>query len=330
MKKGFLLLSTLLAGSAVFGQLTQANEPSAGSTTMYVVDTASANVPTLDALEAATGTSAIWNYSNADMSASSTFSVVTSNVNSNATFPSATKSINQGAFLQYFHSSASARTVDGFIYDDAGGFGEVTVKYASGNNYIAYPMNYGNSTVNNVTGNAETPLGDFTFTGSLSVKMDGQGTLRLPGLDITGVTRVAIKDVVSVSLYVSTIDLIRTQYEYYKWSESDMPIYTDATIEISGIGTERQILSKNLATVGLNVNAINNFTIYPNPTEGEFTINGEFAEGNVEVTDLAGRVVLSSAVSAGSKVELADAKAGIYVVKVVADGKTAIQKVTVK
>lgn len=332
MKKGLLFLSALLTAQASFCQLTQSNELAIGTHNMYVVDTTSATLPSIEVLTTITGTGVTWDYSNGVMDASETQGLVVSSVSGNATYPNATKMFSQGTIDQYYHSTASARILDGYIYDAGGMLGVVDVVFSGGLSYITYPFNYGSTVATNFSGNATTgslPT-PVPFNGKIVSKIDGTGTLKLMGQDVPDVFRLSIIDTVSAEVMGISINLIRTQFEYYETANPETPLFLDATIEVVGVNKERQVLSKNLAQVGVNTVNIENFKVFPNPAVDEFTVSGSFSKGNVEVTDMAGRIVFAGEINAGSTVKLTDAKSGIYMVKVSAEGKTAMQKLTVK
>lgn len=332
MKKGLLFLSALLTAQASFSQLTQSNELAIGTHNMYVVDTTSATLPTLEVLASVTGTGVTWDYSNGVMDVSETQGLVVSSVSGNATYPNATKMFSQGTIDQYYHSTASARILDGYIYDAGGDVGIIDVVFTGGLSYITYPFNYGSTVATNFSGSATsssipTPI---PFTGKIVSKIDGTGTLKLMSDEFTNVFRLSVVDTVVATFFAIEINLIRTQYEYYETANPSVPLFIDATIEVVGVNKERQVLSKNLAQVGVNTINIENFKVFPNPAVDEFTVSGNFSKGNVEVTDMAGRIVFTGEINAGSTVKLKDAKSGIYMVKVSAEGKTAMQKLTVK
>lgn len=330
MKKGLLFLSALLSAQASFSQLTQSNELAIGTYNMYVVDTAAASLPSIATLSAITGADVIWDYSNGAMDAAETQGLVVTAVNANTTYPNATKMFSQGTIEQFYHSTATQRVLDGYKYDAGAGVGVVDVVITGGLPYITYPFNYGSTVATNFAGTAATGLGDIPFTGKIVSKIDGTGTLKLMSDEFTNVFRLSVVDTVVATYFAMEVNLIRTQYEYYEIADPSTPLFLDATIEVIGVSSERQVLSKNLSTVGMTKLNIENFVVYPNPAVDEITVTGDFATGSVEVTDMAGRMVFSGEIKAGSTVKLNDAKSGIYMVKLTAEGKTAMQKLTIK
>lgn len=334
MKKRFLLASLILTSQASFGQLTQSNEPAIGaSSLMYVVDTGAV---TMASVSSVTGTGVTWDYSTVNMNMATTQAIAVSDAAStpNASeFPTSVKAITQGTILQYFNSTATERVAQGFVFTDPT-FGEVVVVFDTDEAIqMTYPFNYGSTSTDAYVGSTEINVGvptTATVTGQVYSIIDGTGTLKLPDVDLTNLFRLTTMDTTLVNAGFTSVEVIRTQHEYYDLADQDLPIFVDAYISISGLGEQRQVLSKNFSTVGLKNNTINDVVLYPNPSNGEFTISGDFAKGTVEVIDLSGRTVYSSKVTAGASVKLKEVKSGMYTVKLAADGKTSVQKITIK
>jgi hypothetical protein len=327
MKKKLLLLSVILGSQASFGQLTQANEPAAGtSSVMHVVDTGSV---TLASIAAISGTNVEWNYTGTVISLNNTQAVTVADASGSTDFPSSTKSISQGQIVQYFNSTSTERVSQGFVFNEPT-FGQVVAKFTTNEAILlTYPFDYGSALSDTYAGTAVADLGNIPLTGKIYSTIDGTGTLKLPGDDYPNVFRLTTIDTTTATFLAIDIEVIRTQYEYYDLADQNLPIFIDATITIGG-DSERQVLSKHYSEVGLDKNAIQNLVLYPNPSNGEFTISGEFVKGNVEVTDLAGRVVYTSEIISGATVKLNDVKSGVYTVKLSAGDKSSIQKITIK
>lgn len=338
MRKKLLLLSVILGSQASYGQLTQANEPAAGaSSVMYAVtDTGSV---TRAGILTVTGPSAIWDYSSVTMesTASESISVGDATTSANASdFPSSTKTISQGTIIQYFNSTTTDRVSQGFVFSVQGM--DVPVVFTNEATLLTYPFNFGSTAVNDTyAGNAvinlaPLPPTNAPVTGKIYASIDGEGILKLPSEDISNVFRLTTIDTATATgvPILNTVEIIRIQHEYYDAGAIGLPIFVDAYVFVSGAGEERQVLSKNFSTIGLDKNSIQNLVLYPNPSNGEFTISGEFAKGNVEVTDMAGRVVYTSEIVSGATIKLNDVKSGIYTVKLSAGDKSSTQKITIK
>ena len=80
------------------------------------------------------------------------------------------------------------------------------------------------------------------------------------------------------------------------------------------------------SSVGFDDEEINaNLTIYPNPTQGIFTIQlkGDY---QFAITDARGRLIMSKSVSETSEVDLSEFESGVYFVRVQKDGGSVVRK----
>jgi hypothetical protein len=77
---------------------------------------------------------------------------------------------------------------------------------------------------------------------------------------------------------------------------------------------------------------IANFSTYPNPvTNGEFFINSASnAAKDVQIYDMLGKQVYAKNVIANERVNVANLNTGIYILKVIEEGKTATRKLVIK
>ncbi len=92
-----------------------------------------------------------------------------------------------------------------------------------------------------------------------------------------------------------------------------------------------------LATAGLDSNKLQNFTLYPNPNEGSFTVafNSDSANDiTVAVHDMRGREIYNSSFHNtgmfSGNINLQNAQTGIYLVTVKDGSKTAVEKIVIK
>lgn len=304
---------------------------------MYkITDTGSVSVSSILGVQ---GASATWDYSSVVMETtpSGVVGVDDATTSSYASdFPTSTKAISQGTIIQFFNSTATARTSQGFVFNEPT-FGEVVVVLDQDEAVqLTYPFNYGSTSNDYYEGSTELNLmGPMTaaVTGDVYSKIDGTGTLVLPSSQIVNVFRLVTMDTTLVSIPTfADVEVIRVQMEYYDQADAssqNLPIFVDAYISISGMGAQREVLSKNLS-LGLNAKSIENFKVYPNPSNGEFTITGDFYEANVEVVDVAGKAVYASEINTGSTVKLNSVNSGVYFVKVTSNNKTAVEKITIK
>ncbi len=101
--------------------------------------------------------------------------------------------------------------------------------------------------------------------------------------------------------------------------------YTNGTA--SGV----QMLMGSDWGVGVEDNTLTGISVYPNPSNGEFTItNDDNVNSDIVVYDMLGQIVYSSAMTAKATVDLSTLGAGTYVVKVSNDNGTYVENVVIK
>ena len=80
----------------------------------------------------------------------------------------------------------------------------------------------------------------------------------------------------------------------------------------------------------MSIPAPNDFSVFPNPSNGIFTLNFSGAnEKNIVVYDLMGKIVFEKNNSADATLtlDLANEATGVYLVKVVIDGEIVLKKI---
>lgn len=105
---------------------------------------------------------------------------------------------------------------------------------------------------------------------------------------------------------------------------------SDETITVDNLVVSDDF-DRTLSVQGVRSEIIN-FSTYPNPvTNGEFFINSASnADKNVQIYDMLGKQVYAKNVIANEKVDVANLNTGIYILKVVEEGKTATRKLVIK
>ena len=105
-------------------------------------------------------------------------------------------------------------------------------------------------------------------------------------------------------------------YFGYKYEYSDFMPYN-----VSGVGIQE-------------INSTNNLTVYPNPGNGTFTLNGDFSQSTtIEVFNMAGEKVFSTTAAElndSKQVPLTNASKGIYFVRLYDAAKVLTEKVVVQ
>lgn len=340
MKKSILFLAAVAMSQGTFAQLTQANEPEIGDLVqMYLCDS---NTVQYDAV---TGSNVTWDYTGIASYAGETreielFDATTSPFVSE--FPSSVKAFSiQNLITTFYNSTATERTVQGFVYTEPT-LGSIIGKWSTNEEIVlTYPFAYSSSNLDTYEGTVEAPgTGQpaFPSTGSVTSTIDGEGTMLFPnGVSVSNVIRVKTVDNGDVSTIAGTINLVRTQYEYYDLANSSLPIFLVAKITISGTSffptpsTQNIVLSKYQGgTVGVTANEEIKFSVYPNPANDNITITGEFQNANVSIVNTVGQVVLNEEVSSGESINVSSLKSGIYLVKMQKDGVTTVKNISIR
>lgn len=325
MKKP-LLFTFLLAASFSNAQMTAANEPTIGETAqLYVVDSFATNYA------GTTGSGVTWDYS-----AIGGYNGVTQDVelldpalNTYASdFAGATKLLSVGTINSFFSSTASDRTSQGFYYTEAS-LGDVLVTYDTDPAILCtYPFAFGGATVSDpYSGNLSLSFNGLpvneTITGTTTSEIDGEGTLLFTGGNsATNVIRYHSEDVAATTLpLVGAVDVIKSQYEYYDYANSNLPIFIHITITILPSGSTTPITETSLVLSkydGLNNVSVNeleqfDFTIAPNPANDIVTIYGDFdANASAQLMDASGRVLQTLAIQNGQTIDLSALTSGMY------------------
>lgn len=333
MKKKLLIASLIVTSFANSQTLTQANEPIVGaSAIMYVCDSTFVNY------SSTTGTGVTW-----DFSAITGYTGVPSKTLSvtdatGSAYIGATKVTSIPDFVStYWGSTTTDRTSYGFVFTEAT-VGDVDVNYdVNAEKIMDYPFAVTNTFTDTYSGtltNGTLASSGTPCTGSIVSTVDGQGTLILPGT--TTMSNVLRHKVVETTLATITlpppfpaldVTVIRTEFDYYDIINSSLPVFSHTTVEVQSTSfnsTVTLVLSsvQPSTLVSIVENSKNDFMVYPNPTQGNVTINGTFStDASVMVLDQVGRVVTSlTSLSNGTSIDLSGVDKGIYSVVIMNNG----------
>lgn len=337
MKLNLLLATSLITGAA-FGQFTDSNKPTIGtSVTMYVMDSNTVDYASM------TGTGQTWDYSNTPgiYGETKVVSVVDPSTTAySGDYPSSTFAIDIPGFVTSFYTStASTRNSQGFVFDGGSFGGTVIVKLSSNDELLMnYPYAQGNTIASDpFSGTANVQGTDYPTTGTVSTSVDGSGTLKLnAATTLTGVLRYKSHDQATVTIpFVGNITMDRTQYEYYHHATSNLPVFVHSKLVIDLAGTPTtQVIAMNSVvpdeylTVSENDKAV--FGLYPNPANESVVISGLTGNETISIVDMAGRTVLTTQNTGASQtVNVADFQAGVYNVVVIANGIKSTKKLTI-
>ena len=121
--------------------------------------------------------------------------------------------------------------------------------------------------------------------------------------------------------YSNLSDYLTPQSEYQEAADLSIEIAGD----IYGIGSNVQkqvILAWYMAGLALlPVSSVNSYSIaknvavYPNPAQNTFTIEGTAEIESIKITDISGRIILKTELSADNSIDIQFLKSGIYFIQ---------------
>jgi hypothetical protein len=335
--KQTLLLSLLTFSFYGSAQMTQANEPAIGAlNAMFLCDSFAVNY------EATTGAGVTWDYTDLAGYNGTTQDVQCidpSNTSYGSDFTSSTYAIKIGSNLTtYYSSTATDRSSQGFVYFAGSGLGDVIAKFDSDEELVAtYPFALGSSLSDAFSGNIDYMAVFSTAADGVGyAEIDGTGTLLLSGNTLNNVLRYKIRDTswatITMPINLGDIEFIRTQYEYYDYSVSNLPVLLHSSITVQPVGgspisTQTLVLSYYQPTYNVGVNELEavTFSVYPNPARNEVFVQGELsADATIDILDQGGRVLKTTSNATISIADLAD---GVYFVRVNDNGVSTSQRI---
>jgi hypothetical protein len=129
--------------------------------------------------------------------------------------------------------------------------------------------------------------------------------------------------------FISTISVLQSNKTYYVRAYA---IVSDGAVYY---GNERSFTTK---TAGISEAETPNYKLYPNPSNGQITIEGEGLT-SIEVMDLTGNIILINKLSSQSQiangiaktnVDLSNQPKGIYMVRLTSEKTTVIERVVIQ
>ncbi len=338
-----LLYTFLLAATFAQAQMTQTNEPTIGDAeTLFIVDSFATNY------SGTTGAGVTWDYSTITGYGGTTNDVELldpSTDPNNASFAGATKLLSVGSIKQFYTSTATERTSQGFYYTEAS-LGDVIVTYETDPGILCtYPFAQGGATsTDNYEGNISFTFNGLpvneTVTGTIDAEIDGEGTLLFPNSNsATGVIRYHSEENAATTLpIVGAVDIVKSQYEYYDYANSNLPIFIHIQISITPQGggqpiTETSLVLSKYDGIFVSVDELEqfDFTVAPNPAEDQVKVFGEFdADATAQLLDASGRVIETLNVSNGQSIDLSNLNSGMYLLSINNAGQTTTKTVVKK
>ena len=333
--KRILLIATLATSFTGLAQsLTQANEPAIGETqSMFLCDSFATTY------DGTTGAGVTWDYSTLAKYASviRTVTIEDATMAPNAaSFPTSTKTIKvENSLTTYFNSTSTERVSQGFVFNEPS-FGELVAVFDTDEEkLIDYPFANGSSLSDAYNGTLYFEFNGIpqspAAAGNCYAWIDGQGTLLMPdGSSVTDVIRYKMIDTSTTNIMLfGDLEIVRTQYEYYDVANSNLPILTLSRLLIQQPGGGLPLADNSIVlstvdplnTVGLFANSLIEFETYPNPTNGNITLKGEFdSNATASVFDQSGRLLITQKAINGSSIDLSNFNTGMYLLKVTSNG----------
>lgn len=178
-------------------------------------------------------------------------------------------------------------------------------------------------TISDITGNIEAYESELVqINGVTFINGDGVATFAVStNYDISDGSTMIFRTLFAEANYVANANLIPS-------GANDM-----AVIVTEFNGTP-QVVARSLADVTLSTNsfnAIEGLTMYPNPVSGNVLHFSSTANANmsVQIFDIVGKEVINTKVI-NNTINTANLNAGMYIVKITEEGKTATRKLVVK
>ncbi|MDB5274633.1 MAG: hypothetical protein JWO58_3000 [Chitinophagaceae bacterium] len=341
MKSTCTILLSILSAGIVMAQPSFTSIPSpANGTTVTAksisytgTDPASAN-----------GANVNWDYSVLDFSAAtaSTSTIHTDIAGSghSASFPTASVYEQTAAGSQlYYQLSSTQQTLLGSVGSDG-----TLIVNTDPLTSLTVPFNYTETQSDTYAGDYVNSGYPVTRSGTISVKFDGYGTIKLPNETLTNIPRLKSVEDETQSIDVGGFDII---YEYittsYTWSVPGEYSFRFSIITIetivngSSLGTVSKAYyrSAGTATGILGSTAVANATVFPQPAYDLVTVLAEHLEGSclVSIYNLSGIAVLQQELIATDdalRVDVEQLKSGLYNMEINNGDKIYRQKLMVK
>jgi len=204
----------------------------------------------------------------------------------------------------------------------------------------SFPMNYGTSNTDTVSGTYVYDIYSGTFTGSITTSVDAYGTLTMNNLPEIGVFSgnvARLKTVLSITLNNSGIPvgtIVQTTYNYYKDMELDMPmvafrcISTAVDVPVLAIDetTNEMRVFENIQMATSQPEGISKSMIFPNPATAVLNVQSDQKILAVKISDVNGRTVLTADMPENS-INISTLQKGIYFANITTVAGTTAQKI---
>ncbi|SCY71778.1 T9SS type A sorting domain-containing protein [Flavobacterium caeni] len=290
---------------------------------------------------AAAGANATWNFTGLTSIGESIDTDALPNGSELASFPGTTQKVVTTS--TYDNNTTDTFTifsklVGGVLSFTAIDNGDVVLNYNTNNAAIgSFPLSYGYSNTDNVSGNYDNGSYAGTFSGSITTSVDAWGTLTVSGAGFTpfsgAVTRLKTTQTLSLNYgaFPNVGTVTETTYCYYPTTgfAPGIPAFRTSIMTISvpllslndNITQNEAFLSAPLATnqfVGAQ-----DVLLAPNPVTDILNIQSQDAIRLVSLTDVTGKIVLTAS---GSSIDVAHLQKGVYFANIQTDSGSTVKK----
>jgi hypothetical protein len=318
VKKFYSLLLFFLLYGIRSQTLTQTfNEPVIGDKEyFYNLDTSAYT----QGMPVTTGSNVTWDYTllKANNPKFQNLYVLPDSVLNSQDYPGCTF-VQQGAFNSFFKSVTTPTTQTELLGIDSP---TLTLKLTNSAIVARYPINFGTTITDNISGNFSAFSNTGTCSGKITTQADGSGTLKLPGITLTNVLR--INSVQTLTLFVSTIFPVATAKQSvltYFHPGNKFPVLSVTNIVItpvSGTATTQSFASGNTDFFVTGVKEYNpdDIRIYPNPSDGVIHLNIQESLSPTWLTifSMAGEIITRNEFH--NRVDLSGLSKGVYYVEI--------------
>jgi hypothetical protein len=184
---------------------------------------------------------------------------------------------------------------------------------------IKFPGNFQYTFTDNYASNFNHNGNAVSRTGTVSVTIDGYGTLILPGRTIPNTSRIrTVKTTKDVS--GGTINYTDTLYHWYSPHLRDYVLYYYVTVYQGTTYSHGRLMHSDHITNIESIGIAKDVRLFPNPAKNSINLElpGQNNEYTVEIFTLQGRMIQSIELkNAISSIDVSELSRGVYLMKVI-------------
>jgi hypothetical protein len=200
---------------------------------------------------------------------------------------------------------------------------EVALTYSDNKELYAFPLTFGNTTVDNYFGEASDAMFSTSIQGTITSQANAYGTLILPIGTFTNVMRITTIDSFITRFegmgMKDSFEEVHTTHQWYA-AGIHYPLLSLKTIkDINGENTENFYLETEPTTGIVGKENTLNVSLFPNPFTNWLFIKTTLShDAQISIYDITGKIVLSEKTNTlnNTKVYVGNLLQGVYVLKV--------------